>query len=190
MQARRKWVDRCQQSFDELKWLCTIAPDLAWISPGLLNYIPMLVGLAWGLSSTRLMMMVWMLSLPMPVGVWQRLNLITLPTNLSFLPLNGLWLRNSTNTCMDQLLMSIQTIIPWPMSWQCESPMGGQPGQLQLSIVLQGREDQYQCGCLVKGVLARVHAWHLGHSPPGHCSGSVSHAGGYPPRPHELHQSI
>ena len=35
--------------------------------------------------------------------------------------------------------------------------MGGQLGQLQLLIVLQGREDQYQCQCLVKGILARVH---------------------------------
>ena len=47
------------------------------ISPDLLNS----VGLAWGLSSTRLMMMVWMLSLLMPVGAWQRPNLITLPKN-------------------------------------------------------------------------------------------------------------
>ena len=57
------------------------------ISPGLLNSIPMLAGLVWGLYSTRLMMMVWMLSLPMPVGVWQKWNLTTLPHKLEFLTL-------------------------------------------------------------------------------------------------------
>ena len=64
------WDDRCQQSFDDFKCLCTMAPILAYAdSPGHLNSILMLVGMVWGLCSTRLVMMVWIPSLPMPVGV-------------------------------------------------------------------------------------------------------------------------
>ena len=64
------WVDRCQQSFDDLKHLCTMAPILAYTDFSRpLNSIPMLAGLLWGLCSTRLVMMVWMVSLPMLAGV-------------------------------------------------------------------------------------------------------------------------
>ena len=57
------WNDRWQQVFDELKCLCTMVPILAYANfVSLLNCIPMLVGLVWGLSSIRLMMMVLMLS--------------------------------------------------------------------------------------------------------------------------------
>ena len=46
------WDDRCQQPFDDLKCLCTMAtfPPM-WISPGLLNSISMRAGLVWGLCS-------------------------------------------------------------------------------------------------------------------------------------------
>ena len=64
------------------------------ISWGLLSSIPKLVGLAWGLSYTRFVTTVLMPSSPMLVGVWQRLNLTTPPTNWSFSPSSGPWLRN------------------------------------------------------------------------------------------------
>ena len=81
------WDDKCQWSFDDLKCLCTTVPILAYaISQSLSSSIPALVGLAWGLSSTRLMTMVLMPSLPMLVGVWQRLNPTT-PPKLQFLTL-------------------------------------------------------------------------------------------------------
>ena len=83
--------DRCQQSFDDLKCMCTMGPILAYADfTSLLNSILMLVGWVWGLCSTRLAMMVWMLSLPTPVGVWQRPNLTTLPISWNISPSNGL----------------------------------------------------------------------------------------------------
>ena len=86
------WDDRFEWCFDDLKHRCTMAPFLAYADfTRLLNSIPMLVDLAWGLSSTRLMMTVTMLSLPTPVGAWQRPNPTALPTNWGFLPLSGLW---------------------------------------------------------------------------------------------------
>ena len=55
--------DRCQQVFDELKHLCTMAPILTYANfLGLLNSILILVGLVWWLYSIRFMTMVQMLS--------------------------------------------------------------------------------------------------------------------------------
>ena len=57
------WNYRCQQSFDKLKCLCTMAPILAYANfAGLLNCILMLAGLVEGPSSIKLMMMGLMLS--------------------------------------------------------------------------------------------------------------------------------
>ena len=128
MKASRKWLS-CGMT-DVSGPLMTWSAFAPWhlflsmpFSPDLLNSIPMLAGLALRLSSVRLVMMVQMLSLPTPVGVWQRPNHITLAINWSFSPSNRLWSRNSMNTFTDWPLMSTQTVIPWPMSWQQPSWM-------------------------------------------------------------------
>ena len=51
-------------------------------------------------------------------------------------------------------------------------------------------EDQHWHGCLVGGILAHVHAWHLGHTPLSHCSSSASHVEGCPSGPCESHWGI
>ena len=82
------WEDGCQGSFDDLNCLCTTVPILTYADftrPFKFHTNACWSGL--GLCSTRLMMMVLMLSLPTPVGVWQRPNLTTLPINWEFLTL-------------------------------------------------------------------------------------------------------
>ena len=53
-----------------------------------------------------------------------------------------------------------------------KSLLGSQPGQLQFLAILPSRQNYYWCRCLIEGVLARVYAWQLRHSPSDHsCSG-------------------
>ena len=68
--------------------------------------------------------------------------------------------------------------------------MGGQLGQLQFPVILLSKKDQYQCRHLVEGVLARVHAWQLRYSPPGHTCSSASCARSCPQRSHKPHRGI
>ena len=56
------WNDRCQQSSDDLKHLCTMAPILAYTNFMEPSKLHLLVGLAWRLSSIRLAMLRLMLS--------------------------------------------------------------------------------------------------------------------------------
>ena len=65
------WNDRCQQSFDDLKHLCTMAPTLSYADfkkPFKLHTNACRSGLG-AVSSTRLVMTEPMPSLPTPVGV-------------------------------------------------------------------------------------------------------------------------
>ena len=103
----------CQQSFADLKHLCTTAPILAYTdftTPFKLHTDACGSGL--GMSSTRLMMIKLMPSFPIPVGVWQRLGPTTPPIDWSFSPLSGPWLRNSMSIFMHWPLMSIPTTTP------------------------------------------------------------------------------
>ena len=65
------WDDRCQQSFDDLKCLCTTAPILAHADfmKVFFKLQTNACGSGLELSSTRLMMMGPLQSLPIPLGV-------------------------------------------------------------------------------------------------------------------------
>ena len=52
--AAIKWDTRCQQAFDDLKTLCTMAPILAYANfQSHSSFILMPVALVWELSSTK-----------------------------------------------------------------------------------------------------------------------------------------
>ena len=113
------WNDRYQQTFDDLKCLCDTVPNLAYADfTKPVNSTLMHTGLAWGLSSTRLIMMELMLSSLMPVEVWQGLRPTTPPINWSFSLLSGKWLKNPIGIFMDQPLTCIPITTPWCTSCQ------------------------------------------------------------------------
>ena len=107
------WDDRCQQSFDDLKHPCTMAPILAYANftrPFKLHTNGCRSGLGAVLYQTcdygtDAVMAYTSRSLTKAKSHYPA-------PNWSFLPSSGLWLRNSMNT-----------IIPWPMSWQQPSWM-------------------------------------------------------------------
>ena len=117
-QAKRRWQSpgTIGASSHLMTW-CVCAPQCPFlpmpISLSFLNCTLTLASLAWELFSTRLMMTELLPSLPMPVGVWQRLRPTTMPINWSFSPLSGPWSRNLKNICMDQLSTSISKTAPW-----------------------------------------------------------------------------
>ena len=57
-------------------------------------------------------------------------------------------------------------------------------GKLQLLDALSCWKNPYRSRCLIKGILARVHAWWFRHSPEGHSCSSVSCTGGCPQGAH------
>ena len=195
------WNDRCQWSFNDLKCLCNTSPILAYADfTKPINCTLMLLGLTWGLSSTRPVMMGLTPSLPIPVGVWPRLRPITQPTNMHFSPLSGPWLRNFMNTFMDWILTSILITTPWhTFQWWQSLILLVIAWWPALPIIIfnctteWGRPTLMEmpwCGWLVEGVMARMCAQYFGHTALSHCSGSVSCAGGHPQRPHESYWDV
>ena len=109
--------------------------------PGPSSHTPMLVGLAWGLSSTRPMMTELIPPSPMLARTWLRLRPITQPTNWTFSLLSRLWSRSSMTTSIGQLLTSIPTI-PLHTIWlqknrRTLSHHWVHPCQLQLPIIIE-----------------------------------------------------
>ena len=114
--AAIKWDSRCQQAFDDLKTLCTMAPILAFAGftkPFKLHTDGCGTGLGAVLYQTR------------EDGTKAMIAYASRSLNkaeshypahkLSFSPLSRQWLRNSTNTCMGQPSMCTQITIHSPM---------------------------------------------------------------------------
>ena len=57
--------------------------------------------------------------------------------------------------------------------------MGCQLGQLQFLVTLLSWKGWHRCRCLVKGILARMHAWQLRYTPQSHSCSKVSCARGW-----------
>ena len=110
--AAIQWDSRCQQAFDDLKTLCTMAPILAYTNFSKLFKLhtdACGTGLGAVLYQTR------------EDGTEAVIAYASMSLNkteshypahkLGFLASSGQWLRNSINTCMGQPLMCILTTI-------------------------------------------------------------------------------
>ena len=71
-----------------------------------------------------------------------------------------------------------------------QSLLGGQLGKLLFPVVLLSWKDKHRCRCLIKGVLARMHAWQLRYSSQGHSCSSASCVGGCPQKPCMYHWGL
>ena len=201
LQARRRWQSPGMtgaSSFSMTWSICAPWPPFLpmLISLSLLNCTPILVGLAWGLSSTRLMMQ-WNHT----IIAYASRSLTKIETQypthkLEFLALKWAmvekfhkYLYGSTFSVYtdNNPLMHVLTVAKLDAMSHCwEASLANYNFQLYY----RGREDYHWCICLIEGVLAQMCAKYFRHTPPSHCSGNASHAGGHPQRPHEPHWGI
>ena len=130
--AAIKWNSRCQQNFDDLKTLCTMAPILAYANfskPFKLHTDACGTGLGAVLYQTQEDGTEAVIA--MPVGAWTRLNPITQLASWSFSPSSGQWSRNSTSTCMGRpsmcILITICSLMYWPQPSWMQPAIAGSP---------------------------------------------------------------
>ena len=163
--AAIKWDNRCQQAFDDLKGLCTTTPILAYVDftqPFKHQSDACGSGLGAVLYQTH--------EDGMDTVIAYASRCLTKAESHD--PVHKLEFLAHKWAVVEKFHKYLYGFTFQHLCWQlplnlhphdCQMRcsqllVGGQLGRLQLPVILLSRKDQYQCRCLIKGVLAGVHA--------------------------------